>query len=177
MSLSDLASIASLASGVAVLVSLIYLNLQVRQAERIQQSSIRDSRATRIVDIVMGSTEASLAEAIAKCGRGDADASETQVRQYFNYWNARLINTEESFYQHKEGLLNDVAFNQLEKRLRAGFSVPGSRAVYSRIRLAFGDDFVAYVDKIVATVPVGFGRDTFSDFKSDVAAEMAKIST
>jgi hypothetical protein len=41
MSLTDLASIGSLVSGVAVLVSLIYLSLQVKQAERNQQASIR----------------------------------------------------------------------------------------------------------------------------------------
>ena len=35
MTLSDLASIGSLISGIAVLISLIYLSLQVRQAEKI----------------------------------------------------------------------------------------------------------------------------------------------
>ena len=37
MSLSDVAAIGSLVSGVAVLVSLVYLSLQVKQAERNQQ--------------------------------------------------------------------------------------------------------------------------------------------
>ena len=44
MSLSDLASIGSLVSGVAVLGSLIYLALQVRQTDRNQQAAIRHSR-------------------------------------------------------------------------------------------------------------------------------------
>ena len=45
MSLTDLASIGSLISSVAVLISLIYLALQVRQAEKNQQASIRQGRA------------------------------------------------------------------------------------------------------------------------------------
>ncbi len=48
MNLSDWASIASLANSIAVLISLIYLALQVRQAERNQQASIRQGRATRM---------------------------------------------------------------------------------------------------------------------------------
>ena len=41
MSLTDLASLGSLVSAIAVLISLIYLSLQVKQAERNQQASIR----------------------------------------------------------------------------------------------------------------------------------------
>lgn len=41
MTLSDFAAIGSFVSGGAVLVSLVYLSLQVRQTERNQQASIR----------------------------------------------------------------------------------------------------------------------------------------
>ena len=49
MSLSDLASLGSFVSGFAVLISLIYLALQVRWTKRNQQIAIRHSRATRVV--------------------------------------------------------------------------------------------------------------------------------
>ena len=51
MSLSDLASLGSFVSGIAVLMSLVYLALQVRQTERNQQISIRHSRASRTVQL------------------------------------------------------------------------------------------------------------------------------
>lgn len=51
MSLSDLAALGSFVSGFAVLLSLIYLALQVRQTKRNQQIAIRHSRATRVVDL------------------------------------------------------------------------------------------------------------------------------
>src|SRR5450432_96104 len=51
MSLSDLASLGSFVSGFAVLTSLVYLTLQVRQTERNQKSSIRHSRVSRIVEL------------------------------------------------------------------------------------------------------------------------------
>ena len=59
MSLSQLAEIGSFISGVAILSSLIFLcfqlrqiNQQVKQAEKNQQSAIRQGQATRSVGIV-----------------------------------------------------------------------------------------------------------------------------
>ena len=47
MSLSDLASVGSFVSGIAVLVSLIYLALQVRQAEKNQRALIHQGRVAQ----------------------------------------------------------------------------------------------------------------------------------
>ena len=66
MTLSDLASIGSLLSSIAVLVSLVYLSLQLKQADRNQQAAIRLGRSTRFVEIGIACTEPSLADAIAK---------------------------------------------------------------------------------------------------------------
>ena len=175
MTLSDLASVASLVSGIAVLISLIYLNVQVSQAKRNQQSSIRDSRATRIVDIYMRSTDASLADAITKCQRGDEDITETQFRQFLQFMIARLIHTEEAFSQFQDGLMPQDAFDQLGKGLVPHFSAPGSRAIYSRLRGAFSAEFLTYLDEIIASTPVIPDR-FFASFKSDLAAEKAKTN-
>ena len=49
MKLSDLASIGSLISSAAVLISLVYLALQIRQAERNQRALIHQGRASRMI--------------------------------------------------------------------------------------------------------------------------------
>ncbi len=53
MTLSDIASIGSLISGVAVLVSLAYLALQVRQTERNQRASIHQGASERSANLVL----------------------------------------------------------------------------------------------------------------------------
>ena len=181
MSLSDLAAIGSFVSGIAVLISLVFLyfqlrqiGVQVHQAERNQQASIRDNRASRIVDIIMRSTDPSLSDAILKVMRGDEDISETQFRQFNMFFQARLIHAEEALSQYRDGLLNQSSFDQVGKSLRVAFSYPGARAIYSRIRPGFPDEFVAYADKIVASTPVGSAPDLWASFRSDVADEKAK---
>jgi len=61
MSLSDLASLGSFVSGVAVLISLIYLALQVRQAEKNQRSLMQQGQANRICDLLLRNSDPSLA--------------------------------------------------------------------------------------------------------------------
>src|SRR5215469_1497977 len=64
MPLSDLASLGSFVSGVAVLISLVFLyfqvrqvTAQVRQAERNQQASIRHTRVSRSVQLQLEISE------------------------------------------------------------------------------------------------------------------------
>jgi hypothetical protein len=82
MSLGDLASIGSFVSGIAVLVSLIYVGLQVRQAKQHQQAAIRQGRADRIVTMCFQGGDPSIADAIAKGYAGAEDITATQLTQY-----------------------------------------------------------------------------------------------
>ncbi len=51
MNLSDIASIATVISSLTVLVSLIYLSLQIRQTERNQRAAMDQGAANRNVEI------------------------------------------------------------------------------------------------------------------------------
>jgi len=173
MTLSDVAAIGSLVSGMAVLVSLVYLSLQVKQAERNQQASIRSARASRIIDLFMGSSEPSVAEAVVKGMRGFGEMSETQVFQFTSYGSARFFNAEDAFYQHREGLLNKYNIDAVINGLRTSFSSPGMRAVYKRTRAMMGHEFVEFADQLLTTTPVTAGADISARFNADVAAELA----
>jgi hypothetical protein len=169
--------IGSFVSALAVLISLVYLSLQVRQAERNQQASIRAARASRSVDLFMGSTEPSVAEAVSKGMHGSDDISDTQVFQFTSYGFARFCNAEDAFYQHKEGLLNAFAFDGIANGLKSSFASPGMRALYRRQRTVLGRDFVEYADKLLAATAVTRNANLSTQFKIDVAAELSASDT
>ena len=173
MTLSDLAAIGSLVSGVAVLVSLVYLSLQVKQAERNQQASIRASRTSRIIDLYMGISEPSMAEAVVKGMSGIGEMSETQVFQFSSYGSARFFNAEDSFDQHREGLLSEYNIDAVTNGLRSSFASPGMRVVYKRARAMMGREFVEFADRLLVTTPVAAGADLAARFKADLEAELA----
>src|SRR5215469_15552872 len=119
MSLSDLASLGSFVSGVAVLISLAFLyfqlrqvNSQVRQTEKNQQASIRQARSTRGVDITLrAATDPSLCEALTKGHPGRDDLSGVGLMQLYLYWRACFYEWEDAFYQHHDGLLTQSGFH------------------------------------------------------------------
>lgn len=173
MSLTDLASLGSFVSAIAVLISLIYLSLQVKLAERNQQASIRATRVTRIVDIMMGVTEPSLADAVTKASAGASDVTDLQIRQFNFYCGARFFNAEDSFNQFQEGLLSKVIFDSLVTGLKISLGQPGMRAYYKRQRTAFGKDFAGFVDKLLEETPLLPSLDAAAQWRADVAAELA----
>src|SRR5579871_1722556 len=177
MTLSDLASIGSLISGVSVLISLIYLSLQVKQAERNQQASIRAARASRIIDLFMGCAQPSLADAVLKGMRGAGDMSDAQIFQFTNYVSARFFNAEDAFYQYREGLLGAYNFESVTKGLQMSLANPGMRTVYRSVRGMMGSEFVKFADKLLADTPVVEDVDATARFMAEAAAEKAKAAS
>jgi hypothetical protein len=177
MSLSNLASIGSFVSGFAVLVSLVFLYFQLRQigaqsrqVEKNQQAVIRQNRATRTVDAIIASaSEASLAEALAKCSAGATDVSIAQFAQFSNYCRASFYHYEDAFYQHREGLLNDSAFSGATANMRGLLSNVGWRACWTFQRRAFESEFVERLDQLIAEIPERDPIDTFAHWKAEVS--------
>ena len=151
MSLSDLASLGSFVSGFAVLISLIYLSLQVRQTKRNQQIAIRHSRATRIVELELALADSSVAEAWLHGSRSPQTITQTELGQYINLCRALFFHFEDSFYQREEGLLNDDAFETVVAGARLSARSPGWRAAWKIARPNFGGPFLEFMDGVVAS--------------------------
>jgi hypothetical protein len=161
MSLSDLASLGSFVSGIAVLASLIFLYFQVRQVkqqviqtEKNQQATIRQQRASRTVAINLGATEPSLVESAYKAVTGAKDFSPTQLYQFTRYSHALFKSYEDSFYQHRDGLLTDRDFGADINIAGRVLRVPAFRLQWRRMRTGYGPEFVEFIDALLAKTPV-----------------------
>src|SRR6516162_9312847 len=150
MSLSDLASLGSFVSGLAVLVSLIYLALQVRQTKRNQQISIRHSRASRIVELELALADPAVANAWLHGSRNPEQMTHTELSQFMNLCRAFFFHFEDSFYQREEGLLNDDAFETVVAGARLSARSPGWRAAWKLTRPNFGGRFLEFMDGVIA---------------------------
>ena len=148
MSLSDLASIGSFVSGLAVLISLAYLTIQVRQAERNQKAQIQQGRAARLVDLQLRLTEPANSEIYMRGQGGEAFESATDLQRYRNLILASLYSMEDSFLQHKAGLLGDSDFASFRLRMAAVFANIGFRAMWRDLRTFHGPDFRAFCDEL-----------------------------
>jgi|SRR5581483_1165644 len=154
MSLSDLASLGSFVNGLAVLISLIYLALQVRQTRRNQQIAIRHSRASRIVELQLALADPGVAGAWVHGSGSPQEITQIEVSQFMNLCRALFFHFEDSFYQREEGLLNDNAFETVVAGARLSARSPGWRAAWRIARPNFGGRFLDFMDRVVAGAAV-----------------------
>ncbi len=90
MSLSDLASIASILSSIAVAVSLAYLGLQAHQNAKHTRALIQSARVDRLMNQMVGFSDADKCAAYL-AGNGKEPTPEAiQERQFFMQCLARL---------------------------------------------------------------------------------------
>jgi hypothetical protein len=173
MSLSDLASLGSFVSGVAVLISLVYLALQIRQAEKNQQANVRQQRASRTVAINMGvATEPSLVEAVDKAITGASDLTRPQLLQFFFYSLAMFNSYEDNFLQHRDGLISDRDFAPIVKGARRVFARPGYRLSWKVQRANYSQEFAEFMDAL-AKSPVALSALEPATWRRDLAEEAA----
>jgi hypothetical protein len=183
MTLSDLASLGSFVSGLAVLASLVFLFLQMRQmtkqlkqAERNQQALIRQGSRNRIVEITLTRTDPSIADAVRKGFAGDADISATQLEQFTAHMGAILTSLEDVFYQHKEGLLTDSAMETSRSGTRALMGYIGAREVWRERRQMYPAEFAAFVDSHFPASPTPYPA-SLEQWKLGVGQEKAKLGS
>src|SRR5262249_5703905 len=126
---------------------------QIRQAEKNQQAAIRQARATQTMDTIMGGIDFSVAEALNRGWSGDENMSEPALRQFRQYCRAAFVGLQDGYYQHLDGLFPETAFGSLKADARMLGSI-GVRTQWHIQRKSFGPEFVAWIDKLVAELPI-----------------------
>ena len=162
MSFSDLASVGSFISGLAVLISLglLYFQLrqlteQVRQSERNQRATILQVRASRTADRALQISDASLAEAFTNATRCAPELTFNQLQQFGGYARALFLDAEDTFNQHRDGLLREGDYDAFLNWFRYNLSIQAYRSVWRLLlRGSFGLDFTTFVDRLVGETPV-----------------------
>jgi len=148
MTLADLSSLGSFISGIAVLVSLVYLSLQIRQNTKHSQALIQQGRAGRIADTALRIAELRADDGLNRCFEGAPDASAKDVARFLNVTRAVFISAEDSFLQAEEGLLGSNAFESFKASLRAGMGSSGLATAWIMTRDMHEPKFRAFMDDI-----------------------------
>ena len=95
MTLSDWSEIAGIASGVGVAVSVIYLALQVRQAEKSQRAMMQQGRATRASEAAFRLAEPGFSALYSKGARAPKELTLEQIDRYMLTCRAAFLSAED----------------------------------------------------------------------------------
>jgi hypothetical protein len=172
MTLSDLASIGSLVSGLAVLLSLVYLSLQVRQTERNQRALMNQGAITRVTDILLGLAQPSIVALRTRLARGDTNFSAEEIDQMYLTLRVSLLNLQDVMVQHRNKQIDQITFDNSIGFFRGTMAQPVNRALWRNNRAAFAPELAAFVEKMIAEIPLAKPVDVVAQLKTDLAEVM-----
>ena len=153
MSLADLSSVATIVSGLAVLASLAYLNMQVRQNLRHTRALIQQGRAASAINELAGFVDADACAAWIVGNGGAATPEAIKSRQFQMLCAARTIVLRDAFAQHEEGLLEHEQFQLHCIQQQSFLREPGFRAFLENwlsVTAAYAPLFSSHLRTLIA---------------------------
>jgi hypothetical protein len=174
MSLSDLAAIGNFTSGVAILVSFVFLGLQIRQGNRNQQALMQQGRAGRTMELLLRLAEPGLHESMMLGERGDPTIEPAKADSFVRIMIAVFVNWEDAFLQDLAGAIDPAGRAADETAMRSILSSPASRTAWKTVRYQFGGDYRDYIDAMVRQGELTPAIDLGMVWKAHLAEKMAK---
>ena len=174
MSLSDLASLGSFVSGLAVVISLIYLALQVRQAEKNQRAIIHQGRIAQSLDRLLRLAEPGIMKVYLKGLHGrEASTEEVEFSQFYALMATSFREAGDLYFQHDLGLLDEGTLQNQLTPLRNALSTPGGKAFWRVNRDSVDPSLRERMDALDANLSVRSRPIRMFEYKT----ELAKLTT
>jgi hypothetical protein len=154
VNLEELQCVGNAVSAIAIVISLVYLAIEVRQAEKNQRALMQQGRVARISTAAETYAHPSISEAINRCWDGARDVSPLQLRQFSFVCRQLFIGAEDSFLQHQDSQLNEPAYRSCLASTKAYLSSPGVRAMWRLTRDWYEPGFRTFMDQLISQVRI-----------------------
>jgi len=168
MPLDQLANIAEIIAATVVVVSLIYVAIQIKQntrSTRLETVHAISSGFNSFYDILASNRELTN---IWHRGMFSFQGLDETEKLQFTFAMMRVFRfTNEQYFQWREGAVDDDYWQSLSDQFADGTQHPGWQEVWSRRKRHFTKDFQNYVDKLIADSE---GREPLYDPPSPAAS-------
>jgi hypothetical protein len=149
MSLGQLASIASIASAVALIVSVIYVSVQVRHSTR----AVRAAAFHQVVESFAGisldiAKDRTLVDLYLRGSQEFASLNDVERAQFSLMLLSFLRRAENVFFQTESQLLQAEHWSGIRDSIRAIVAPPGTRECWSTIKSRMNPQFSAFIDSL-----------------------------
>ena len=148
MSIQDWAAIGEIVSAIAVVVSVLYVGIQVRSNTREIRAANRQQLVNRAhLGVMQVSTDAELASLFAKAAEG-VTLTESEQMQYGYAVRAVLYDIQEAYLLYREGRLDHGYWKTRAASILAYLEQAPAHAIYrqSKSKGILHDDFVRWLD-------------------------------
>ena len=147
MTLGDLSDLAQVIGAVAVVVSILYLAVQIRQNTRALRLTVHHAMSDAHAHYLALLAQDPNLFHLFRVGAADpASLSEEDQARLNLLLHHIFIEFEDSYYHHREGALPGPLAERLAKVLPAWLDQPGLRAWFEAQKNLMSDEFVRYVE-------------------------------
>ena len=141
-----IAAISEVVGAVAIVVSLVYLAIQIRSQNREARVASIHELNESFRNAITSFQDPGLAELFARA-RNDFDSlPEAQRLQFIAMIQGIMRVWEDAYHQHQAGRLSDRIWNAMVVQFCGYLSLPGVMAVWSIRKMAYSEDFRTFVD-------------------------------
>jgi hypothetical protein len=147
MTLSDLGNIGQVIGAIAVVISLIYVALQIRQNTNAVRSATAQSVHEHFANWYhLIAADAELARIAVNGLRNYHSLSENERTRFIAVFMSFLSYSQNAFLKWRQGLLAPSLWLGWEQVMMNLFGAPGGKALWKERRYMFGDEFRRYIE-------------------------------
>jgi hypothetical protein len=176
MSLSDLASIGSFVSGVAVLTSLVFLYVQLRhlraqvaQTERNQRAMINDSFVSRVNETLRWSSDPTNNSLFTRVFQGEQCFTADEIVRLTNNFRAVILNALAVTQHYEAGLIDFSSYDTTMLILRRVLGRPVYRAIWETQTATASPQLRKLVEDLLPEIPLQGPIDIVGRFNADLS--------
>jgi hypothetical protein len=152
MDLSELANVAEIIGGLAVLITLIYLALQVRQGNLAQTRETYRAFVAELNSILFKPMTDPEMMALLQKGTLDFESLSRREQGMINgIWSPLIILSGEIFAAQKQGAIDPLMSHQQDQITASFLQMPGMAAWWEHLKPYWNPDFVAHVEGLLAS--------------------------
>ena len=176
MTLNDIANVGQLVNGVAVLATLVFLAVQMRQTHLNQHALITQGMTTRNTELVRALSEPQVSDLQTRVRSGDTEFEPAEIWQLQRILRVLVNTVVDTQTLRRFRLVQDFAANDPLNALKAYLAQPVYRALW-RIdvgRGAYAPEIVSFVEELIAQIPLAPPQDILGQFRDALAVTMAE---
>lgn len=154
MNWDALGAIGEIIGATAVVITLVYLAVQVRQNTKSVRTSTLLANSDLWASLFCSLAEKDTAAAYATGMLGRADIKPIHYTQFFLMCRAMFVAFENQYYQYRHGTLDESTYLGYERSITTQLiSMPGFRIWWTQSCDVFSPEFVEHVEAMIANVP------------------------
>ena len=158
MTLSELANIGEFLGGMAVIASLVYLAIQIRQNTKTVRGTTLQQNTDFWGDLFLQLADPGLTQVFAVGMPGRSDITPSIYLQFHFIARAMFLGMENQYFQFRNGILDSESYLGYEKVIRFQLlAYRGFRIHWEQNRFAYSPAFVSHIDALIETTPESKG--------------------